>query len=325
LLLVGAEARAADPPEDDEPMFAPAIELRDVAPHELFEAPAKSAPLWLSIKAGAALLKDGERSFEAALLLTIPLERLADRRSARATSIGPYPVINEKTAPVLKPAPRSSRPRPEEPASAPAKEDQRDALAPADAPQPSQPEPAPAPLLITPDVARGAAAAALKHARLVDAAARVDALASRARAAALLPELRLRASRLVDEAQNLSPTEYDPGRITASGGTSVWLEARATWRLDRLLVADEEVALERMRHDRAEAQAKLVDKVIELLFAWQRAIAKEATVTSRDDPEARAAAALAAAEAEAMLDVLTDGWFTRWLGKARAQGAKTKL
>src|SRR4029079_3279914 len=86
------------------------------------------------------------------------------------------------------------------------------------------------PVTVTPEMARAAVAAALKRARLEDALSRVDALASPARAASLLPELRFRVSRLVDEGQALSPTEYDPGRITATGGTSLWLEARATWR-----------------------------------------------------------------------------------------------
>ena len=81
-----------------------------------------------------------------------------------------------------------------------------------------------------------------------------------------------------DQTQALSPTEYDPGRVTASGGASFWLEARATWRLDRLVFADDEVALERVRDERAAARQKLVDRVLDLLFAWQRALAV------RDDP-----------------------------------------
>jgi hypothetical protein len=172
---------------------------------------------------------------------------------------------------------------------------------------------APAPprkLEVTTAAARAAVQAALQRAKLVDPDTRIDALASRARSSALLPELRLRASRSVDEGQTLSPTEYDPARITASGGVSLWLEARATWRLDRLVFADEEVALERARSQRAEAQARLIERVLDRLFAWQRALAGEAD--DKASPEERAQAALKRIEAEVELDILTAGWFTRW-------------
>src|SRR5690606_41297240 len=66
-----------------------------------------------------------------------------------------------------------------------------------------------------------------RSAKLDEGEARLDALASRARTSALLPELRLRATRAVDESESLSPTEYDPLRRTASGGTSTWFEARS--------------------------------------------------------------------------------------------------
>jgi hypothetical protein len=323
MILLSGRARGADPPADDEPMFAPSIELRDVAPHELYEAHGSGAPLWLSITAGAAILKGGERSFEAALLLSVPLDRIANRRSARPAPPGSAPTLAEEAAPALKPPPRRPKPTPEERARAP--ENQGGDPSPtqsSQAPAGEAQAPPPPPLLITPVVARAAARAALKHARLTNATARVDALVARARTSALLPELRLRASRLVDEDQQLSPTEYDPARITASGGTSVWLEARATWRLDRLLFSDEEVALERMRNDRSEAQAKLVEKVIELLFIWQRAITSEAIFEEQGATEAHITAALKAAEAEASLDVLTDGWFTRWLRNARNRPRK---
>jgi hypothetical protein len=161
--------------------------------------------------------------------------------------------------------------------------------------------------------------AALQREKLVDPDARIDALASRARTAALLPELRLRASRSVDEGQTLSPTEYDPARVTASGSVSLWLEARATWRLDRLLFADEEVALERAKSQRAEAQAKLIERVLGLLFTWQRAVAREDDAAA--PPEEHLAAALKRIEAEVELDILTAGWFTRWRA-TRERGAR---
>ena len=60
-----------------------------------------------------------------------------------------------------------------------------------------------------------------------------------------------------------------------------------------------------MRHDRAEAQAKLSDRVLELLFAWQRAEALAASPGKT--PEEQLAARLKALEAKASLDILTGG------------------
>jgi hypothetical protein len=330
-LLFSERAMGAGPLPDDEPLFAPSIELRDAPPHELFEAAsASTAPVWLSVTAGAALLKNGERSMEAALLLSIPLERFAPRRSSAPSTAAPFLAQGPAPAPAptLKPPPRRPSPAPALPPSAKddsAKEPQDPTGATPSAAVAAEAPKLQAPVLITPEVAQSAARAALRSARLEDASARVDALASRARASALLPEIRLRASRLVDEAQALSPTEYDPGRVTASGGTSVWLEARGTWRLDRILFADEEIALEKMRHDRADEQAKLTQRVLDLLFTWQRAVALEATLEAQEaqgagpaDLEARVAAALKVAEAEASLDVLTGGWFGRWRRSAEA-------
>ncbi len=168
--------------------------------------------------------------------------------------------------------------------------------------------PAAAPAL-TPDLARGAARAACKAAKLDEAEARLDALASRAKTSALLPELRLRATRAIDETESLTPTEYDPTRRTASGSTTTWLEARATFRLDRLVFADDEIAVERQRMARAAERSRLVERVLDLLDAWQRARASAAAPEAAPDALARAALAIAASEAS--LDVLTDGWFSR--------------
>jgi hypothetical protein len=165
-------------------------------------------------------------------------------------------------------------------------------------------------VVVTPDVARTAVDAALRRAHLLDPGARMDALALRARQSAALPELRLRVLRTVDAGNSLSPTLYDPYRTTAVDDVKYWLEARATWRLDRLLFAEEEVALERMRHERAEAQAQLTTKVLKLLFAWQRALAMAEDPML--PPEEILSARLAAIEAEAELDLLTDGWFAKW-------------
>ncbi|WP_437286135.1 hypothetical protein [Sorangium sp. So ce406] len=306
LFLLGALACALSAPQaradllsDDEPTaLDPRMDRLDTAPHELWAAsPGRAQPLWIAVQLGVARLERGERSVSGMLLASIPLERTSDRPRAPPPSS-----VAESDAPRLKPAAEARG----APGATPALE-----LPEAPPAPPAEAEPQlPLPVRVTPAMARAAVEAALRQARLLDPGARIDALASRARTSSLLPELRLRVSRLVDEAENLAPTEYDPARRTASGGTSLWLEARATWRLDRLVFVDEEIALERLRRERAELQAKLMARVIELLFAWQRAVALAADPGR--SPEEHRAATLEVLEAEASLDLLTGGWMTRW-------------
>ncbi|WP_437631841.1 hypothetical protein [Sorangium sp. So ce854] len=322
LFLAGALACAlsapparADLPSDDEPTaLDPRVDRLDTAPHELWGAtPGRAQPLWVAVQLGVARLERGERSLSGMLLASIPLERTSDRPRAPPPPSA-RSAVAEPDAPRLKPAPEAPdaprlKPAPEAPGAPRAAPAPELPQAPPAPPAGAEP-PLPLPVRITPATAREAVDAALRQARLVDPGARIDALASRARTSSLLPELRLRVSRLVDEAESLAPTEYDPSRRTASGGTSLWLEARATWRLDRVVFVDEEIALERLRRDRAELQAKLTARVLELLFAWQRAVALAADPGR--SPEEHRAATLEALEAEASLDLLTGGWMTRW-------------
>jgi hypothetical protein len=277
----------------DEERLGPRLEQIDVDRHELWVETRRRSPFWIAVDANYTKSTDGWRSVTAMLLFGMPLERVTSL--SRATRFaegadGGKPVLKPPLPP---PRPRGEPPPPKLPEAAP-----------------SPPERIPVPVVITPAVARAAVKAALRRAQMFDPAARIDALASRARTSAVLPELRLRVARIVDDGQSLMPTEYDPTRVTATGGTTLWLDARATWRLDRLVFADEEVPLERMRHERAEAQAKLVKRVLEALFSWQKGMAR------MGDPAATAeqhlAATLQVLEAEAELDLMTDGWFTRW-------------
>jgi hypothetical protein len=123
-----------------------------------------------------------------------------------------------------------------------------------------------------------------------------------------LPELRLRGERRFDESLRLAPTTDDPYRYTQAGGTSTALEARLTWRLDRLVFADEELRVERLRMQRADGEARRVERVLATLYDWQAAL------VVRDDParpaDERALAAVRAVHAAAVLDVYTDGWFS---------------
>jgi hypothetical protein len=141
-------------------------------------------------------------------------------------------------------------------------------------------------------------------------AASLDDMASRARLSALLPQLRLRATRLIDESTSLSPTSYDPERTTSSGGASLWLEARTTWSLDRLLFANEEVRIERMHHQLRDEATVLRRRVLDQLFRWQAA--RVAMADPMIAPRACVELWLEAEQAAIVLDVETAGWFAKW-------------
>ncbi len=163
--------------------------------------------------------------------------------------------------------------------------------------------------LAAPRLARTCVAAAWRTAGLGADDARIDALISRSRASALLPETRLRAMRLWDDAAHATTlaTTDDTSYYDAIGANLV-LELRLTWRLDRLLYAGDEPTLERVRLERQDARARVAARTLEALFAWERAGVAEGGAAS-GSPE-KADAQLRGAEAEATLDVLTGGWFS---------------
>jgi hypothetical protein len=159
-------------------------------------------------------------------------------------------------------------------------------------------------------------ASALRAAGLGAADAAIDRMISRARWSATLPEVRLRGS-TVDSARQsatLSPTS-DPTGFYDSLGDSRLVEARLIWRLDRLLFAEDEPGLERLRVEHREAKLRLSARVLEVLFQWQRAILDRDL--SAEGTREHLEATLRATEAEASLDVLTAGWFSAWLAEAR--------
>lgn len=164
-------------------------------------------------------------------------------------------------------------------------------------------------------VARTAVAAAWRAAGLSVDDSHLDGIVSRARWSAILPETRLRAVRFDDE-RLYTDASADATKLKDSAGANLGLEARLTWRLDRLLYADDEPAFERMRLERHDARSRIAGRVLEALFHWQRAslelrwaqaAAREARepMRTRDEVEAT----LRVMEAEATLDVLTSGWF----------------
>jgi hypothetical protein len=229
--------------------------------------------LTLSLQGAVRGGSDGRREGLALVALTIPLERFGAPRLAQ-TSEGPE----------VKEAPAT------------------EAAAPTTAPRRA------AEVSLSPALARGALRVALRAAGFPARRARLDSLMSRARSSAILPTLRLRAARTTDESLRLTPTIDDPYRYTQAGGTSLLFEARLDWKLDRLLFADEELGVERLENDRMNAEARLADRVLKLLVAWQRGRLRAAD--SSLEPEQRALAGLEALEAEIYLDLLTEGWFS---------------
>jgi hypothetical protein len=263
------------------------------------------APLWIAIGTSFGTVANGVPFFGAELQLGIPLDRLAMR--------GPRAAIAEDARTPRATPPPAALP----PAALPGRGRKLDLTPPPPPPKLVVPEAVPetplrVPVVVTPAAARAAVDAALRRAHLLDPDARIDALALRARQSAGLPELRLRILRTADDGQTLSPVSYDPNRIVAVDTINFWAEARATWKLDRAVFAEEEVALERMRHERAAAQSKLTKEVLRLLFEWQRARAHA------DNPllpaDENLTARLKLLETAAELDILTDGWFSRWRG-----------
>lgn len=156
-------------------------------------------------------------------------------------------------------------------------------------------------------LARGAVVAALRANGARVRQQELDRIASRARLSAALPELRVRGQRSDDESLRLTPSTEDPYRYSVAGGRDWLLEAQLTFRLGRLVFADEELAVERLRLERERNAARTAAHVLARLLDWHRALslARDAALA----PEAAQKLVLDAVEAEVELDVLTGGWF----------------
>ena len=265
------------------------------------EPGSESSGVLVSLRAGVENSSLGERNVLGMLTLNVPLERFAAQRAKSRTQADPAP------------EPVQAEPAPDE---APAVEDEQEAERPEAV---ADEEPA---FLLTHELVRGALARAFALAGHARARLRLDGMAARARASAALPELRVRGARGTDESLRLSPTLDDPYRYTRAGGTNLLFEARATWKLDRLLFADEELGVERLRGERARARTELAERVLKTLFAWQRADLNARDRSAR--PEKRALSRLLAFEAELTLDVLTAGWFSETRRLARAEAARAR-
>jgi len=180
----------------------------------------------------------------------------------------------------------------------------------------------PAAPVLSAKLARGTVRRALASAGYLHARSRLFGLATRARSSAVLPELGVRTLRSSGQLLRLAPTVDDPNRYTQAGTSELTIEARLTWHLDRLVFADEEIALERLQIERDAAERRLIDYVFERLELWQRGRLRVADPNT--DPEQREAAELSAVAAAVELDVLTDGWFSQAIGESEA-GSQPKV
>lgn len=154
-----------------------------------------------------------------------------------------------------------------------------------------------------------AVAEALRYQQTEKIGRQLRRLANRARYAAGLPDLRLRAGSSADESLRLSPTLTDPARYTQLGARDLWFDAQLTWHLDRAIFAPEEIAIERLRRFREQDRFELISRVLKTLEKWQKAL-----IAAREPLqllERRQQAKLQALSAAARLDALTGGWFSR--------------
>jgi len=197
-----------------------------------------------------------------------------------------------------------------------------DGPTPSPSPSPREPPPSVPAMSLDGALARGAVRAAWRTAGIEVTDVRVDEMIARARRSASLPEVRLRALRVLNSGEDVTYVDAS-GHVYDTVGANLSLEARLTWRLDRLIFADDEPTLERVRLERQEARGRLGTHVLELLFAWQRALLDLDTSAagSRSEMEAM----LRRWESEVALDVLTSGWFgaqaaVRNAGKASGGG-----
>lgn len=123
----------------------------------------------------------------------------------------------------------------------------------------------------------------------------------RARLAGLAPWVTLRTAR---------DTSWQDAGSAVGHGTS--LEARATWRLDRLVFDDHEPQAATAELARRRERRRLAARVIRTYFAWRRAAGSGA---GSDDDRV----IVRIAEVTAELDALTDGWFSAEMMRLRRQ------
>lgn len=271
--------------------------------------------LALAVRAQIYTGTEGRSEALATLSLVVPLDRFAGRRRPEVSwQPEGEPRLAQNEAPSKTSEARASADRLE--AELP-----RAAAVPSES-RPAREAPSRPAFVLTAELGRATVAAALRAGGYPAVERRLAGAASRARGSAALPEMRLRAARVLDQSLRLSPTADDPYRYLRAGATNLLFEARLTWKLDRLVFADEELGIERLRAEHGRGRALLAERVLKLLFAWQRARAKAA------DPELsenqRSLEELSVLESELALDVLTHGWFSATVLQEMALEARVR-
>jgi hypothetical protein len=255
------------------------------------------AGTWISLGGYWRVLETGNQDVGLLVVAGVAFDRLAKGSRQEATVEKEASFVGDGSA------------KPPSPTSPPA---------PPLSPPPAEPvAPSTERVVVTSAVARRAVTAAWRTAGLGVDDARVDSMIARARSSAALPEARFRAMRvfLLDGSQ-ASIVPIDSSSYATTAATLV-LEGRLTWRLDRLLFADDEPSLERLRLEREDARSKVAGRVLDALFQWQRACfalhaLKPGTREATD-------ATMRLVEAEAGLDVMTGGWFGTWAAEVRGE------
>lgn len=136
---------------------------------------------------------------------------------------------------------------------------------------------------------------------------RIESLIRRERSAGLLPELRLRGAHGFDQSLALASVGALPGESTTRGGSDLIMEARLTFRLQRLLVGDSEVSLERSRQALLDKAEDALEEALDQLLVFRRASAL--AESPERSAEQRLESSLLAEGARIRLHVMTGGWF----------------
>lgn len=136
----------------------------------------------------------------------------------------------------------------------------------------------------------------------------------RARVSGALPRLQVRARRISEDARHAE--EMNTGlRHRGTAEQALLLEAQLQFDLGRLVYGADAVAWEREAREREERQHRRVREIVTVYYERQRLLL-EATTHLEPDPELE----LRIVEAEAMLDALTDGAYSRLREEAARQG-----
>lgn len=279
LLLLPLRARAEPPLADDEDPDV--IEQRSEAEalprgSNLLDT---HAPVRLSLSGWRQARSDGRLDLGAGALLSLPLDKLS--RPAL-----PHPASREALA-------SPSESEREAPLKLERQAKEREALR-------------------SPAALKQLVKAALRVARLSDDR-HLASMSARARGSGAMPELRLRVVRSSDASARLTSTETDAVRTQASGGASMLYEARATWRLDRLIFSDDEIAIERLRQERAAQRRRLLHELTEAITTWLRATERANDSSSTIEEQSEALARQAAASIA--LDAMTGGAWSELQGQ----------